>query len=477
MTAGLHFDMAVIGSGPAGQKAAIQGAKARKRVVVIEREQGVGGGCVYRGTIPSKTLRETALQMERARRSVAMLQADFLSDIPLAPLMSRVDEVIAAHARFIDHQLARNGIMCFHGRARFVSDRILELQTVDGERQTLSADTIILATGSRPRHPADIPVDHEHILDSDSILSVMYLPRTLTVLGGGIIASEYSSILAQLGVKVTMIDAADRPLQFFDGELTQAFIRSFEQTGGRYIGGQRFKQVRWDGVSRVITTLQNGETVGGEKMLVALGRQANAEDLNLEAAGLSLTEKGVLPVNRHCQTAVPHIYGVGDLIGPPGLASTAMEQGRRAACHALGLPENDQPNIIPVGLYTIPEMASVGLDEAAAGTRYRSIFVGRARFNEIARGQISGICDGLLKMVADPSGEYLLGVQIIGEGATELVHVGQMALRSGATIDSFIENIFNFPTLAEAYRVAALDIMGQRRARTTSADSGWTAAA
>lgn len=466
-----HYDMAVIGSGPAGQKAAVQGAKAGKRVVLVEREQGVGGGCVYRGTIPSKTLRESALQMERAKRSATMLEARFLSDVPIAVLMSRVDEVVAAHGAYMRHQLERNGIHCFHGRARFISEKEIELQSVDGETQVLSADTIIVATGSRPRNPPEIPIDHEHVLDSDSILSMIYLPRSLTVLGGGIIACEYGSIFSQLGTQVTIIDRADRPLQFLDAEMAKAFVDSFVQQGGRYVGGQRIKDVRWDGVSQVVTTLQNGETVKSDKMLVALGRQANVEDLCLEAAGLSVTEKGTLPVNEHCQTAVPHIYGVGDLIGPPGLASTAMEQGRRAACHALGLPESDTQEIIPVGIYTIPEMASIGLDENAASKRYRSVIVGRARYQEIARGQISGICNGLLKMVSDPNGEYLLGVQIVGEGATELIHVGQMALRTGATVDSFVENIFNFPTLAEAYRVAALDILGQRQRLKTSASS------
>jgi NAD(P) transhydrogenase len=340
--------------------------------------------------------------------------------------------------------------------------------TVDGIKQTLTADTIVIATGSRPRAPAEIPIDHEHILDSDSILSMIYLPRSLTVLGGGIIALEYASIFAALGVQVTIIDRADRPLQFFDAELVRTFVQSFEQIGGRYCGGQAMREVRWDGISQVVTTLQDGQVFTSDKMLVALGRQANIEDLNLSATGLIATEKGTLAVNEHCQTAIPHIYGVGDLIGSPGLASTAMEQGRRAVCHALGLPEGQSANIIPIGIYTIPEMASIGIDEAAARTRYRGVIVGRARFNEIARGQISDIHNGLLKMVADPTGTYLLGVQIVGEGATELIHVGQMALQHAATVDSFVENIFNFPTLAESYRVAALDIVGQRQKILTS---------
>jgi NAD(P) transhydrogenase len=462
-----HFDIVVIGSGPAGQKAAIQGAKAGKRVAVIEREPGVGGGCVYRGTIPSKTLRESALQLDRSKRSSTTLDLRVPPNILVASLMRRVDEVVTAHGVYMEKQLTRNGISFFHGRVRFCSATLLEMLSVDGVKQLFTADTIVIATGSRPRAPVEIPIDHEHILDSDSILSMIYLPRSLTVLGGGVVASEYASIFAALGVQVTIIDRADRPLQFLDAELVKMFVQSFEQQGGRYCAGQAIKNVRWDGISQVVTTLQDGQVITSDKMLVAMGRQPNLEDLNLSATGLPLTEKGTLAVNEHCQTALPHIYGVGDLLGPPGLASTAMEQGRRAVCHALGLPEGRSSDI-PVGIYTIPEMASIGLDEAAARARYREVLIGRARFDEIARGQISGMSNGLMKLVADPTGVYLLGVQIIGEGATELIHVGQIALQHAATIDSFVENIFNFPTLAEGYRIAALDIAGQRQKRLTS---------
>ena len=468
MSTAIHYDIVVIGSGPAGQKAAIQGAKAGKHVAMIEREPGVGGACVYRGTIPSKTLRESALQMDRMKRSSPALGIQTPSNMMVSTLMRRLDEVVTSHGEYMMNQLTRNGITLFHGRAQFRSDNLIEMLTVDGMIQTLTADTIVIATGSRPRAPVDIPIDHEHILDSDSILSMIYLPRSLTVLGGGIIASEYASIFSALGVQVTIIDRADRPLQFFDAELVRTFVQSFEQEGGRYCGAQAIKNVRWDGISQVVTTLQDGQVITGDKMLVALGRQANLEDLNIKATGLIVTEKGTLAVNEHCQTAVPHIYGVGDLIGPPGLASSGMEQGRRAVCHALGLPEGRSADGIPIGIYTIPEMSSIGLDEAAGRKRYREIMIGRARFNEIARGQISGIQNGLLKMIADPKGEYLLGVQIIGEGATELIHVAQIALQQAASVDSFVENIFNFPTLAETYRVAALDIVGQRQKRLAS---------
>lgn len=465
MSAVAAFDILVIGSGPAGQKAAIQGAKAGKRVAVIDREPGVGGACVYRGTIPSKTLRETALHLERLKRSAAVFEFRLRQDTAVSVLMHRLDAVVKAHAAYMADQLARNGVGYVHGRARFLSDRLVEMRSVDGLKQLFTADIIVIATGSRPRVPHEIVVDHEHILDSDSILSMIYLPRSLTVLGGGIVASEYASIFSLLGVEVTMVDRAERPVQFLDGEIVAKFLDSFQRQGGRYYGRQTVTRVRWDGVSQVITTLADGRTIAADKLLVALGRQPNLDDLNLSAAGLVLTEQGTLAVNEYGQTAVPHIYAAGDVIGPPGLASCGMEQGRRAVCHALGLPLGSRPETIPLGIYTIPEMASVGLNEAAAIERHGGAIVGRARFDEIARGQIAGIGDGLLKLVADPAGDRLLGVQIVGEGATELIHLGQMALQHGAKIASFVESIFNFPTLAEAYRVAALDLIGQRQKR------------
>ena len=463
------YDIVVVGSGPAGQKAAIQGAKAGKKVVLIEQEQGIGGNCVYRGTIPSKTLRETALQFERLKRSSEVFEGRLRLDVPMSVLLHRLDEVVKAHECYMADQLTRNSVIYRHGRARFLSPHEVELETIDGACQALRADTIVLATGSRPRSIPEIPVDHEHVLDSDSILSMIYLPRSLTVLGGGVIACEYASTFALLGVEVTLIDRAQRPLSFMDAEIVEVFQRSIERQGGRFYVGQTVKEVVWDGVSSVVARLANGMAVKSEKMLVALGRQPNIEELNLEAAGLTLDEKGRIPVNEYGQTPVPHIFAAGDMLGrPPALASQAMEDGRRAVSHALGLPVGDSLNQVPIGIYTIPEIASIGLDEEQAAARYRGPLVGRARFTEIAKGQITGSCDGLLKLIADPSGERLLGVQIVGEHATELIHLGQMALQDGATIDRFIDSIFSFPTFAEGYRVAALDILGQRRKRQST---------
>ncbi|HBR50647.1 MAG TPA: Si-specific NAD(P)(+) transhydrogenase [Nitrospira sp.] len=462
------YDIIVIGAGPAGQKAAVQGAKAGKRVALIERERGIGGSCVYRGTIPSKTLRESALHLDRLKRAGEALQFNLKPDTQISTLLSRLDQVVQAHDSFMSKQLRRNGIALLHGRARFVNARTIEMQTVDGASQQFTADTIVVATGSRPRNPNDIPVDHEHILDSDSLLSMLYLPQSLTVVGGGVIGCEYASIFALLGVEVTLVDRAPYPLQFMDKELVDQFVRGLENHGSHYFGESQIADVRWDGVTHVVTTLKNGTIIKSEKMLVALGRQANIEDLDLEAAGITLSDNRLIPVNQYCQTTMEHIYAVGDMVSGPALASKAMEQGRRAVRHALNLPIGDAASTIPLGIYTIPEMASIGLDEMGARERYKDPLVGRAKFEEIARAQISGGGQGLLKMIADPAGERLLGIQVVGDSATELVHIGQLALQSGTTIESFIDNVFNFPTYAEAYRIAALDILGQVAKRQAS---------
>ena len=381
--------------------------------------------------------------------------------LEVASMMARLDQVIRAHQQYMRHQLCRNGIEQVHSRAHFVSPHEIEMLAPNGRRAYVRAKLIVVATGSRPRIPPDVPVDHEHILDSDSILSMLYVPASLTVLGAGIIASEYASIFAILGTQVTMIDRAPHPIGFMDPELTSCFVRSFEANGGHFLGQRQVTQVQWDGLAHVETTLADGTVIQSDKMLCALGRVANTEDLNLAAADLQLTEHGYLTVDEHCRTSMPHIYAVGDVIGPPALAAFSMEQGRRAICHALGLPLSSPPELIPTGIYTIPEMASVGLSEQQAMERYGEILIGRAPFAELARGQIAGETDGMLKMVADAQGKRLLGVHIVGVGATELIHVGQMGLLTGCEVETFVENIFNFPTLAEAYRVAALDIAKQ----------------
>lgn len=457
----MRFDIIVIGSGPAGQKAAIQGAKAGRSVAVVEMDNKCGGACVYRGTIPSKTLRENALQMARVKQSAQGCRVTLESDAPMAVLMSRLQEVLDAHTRIIHDQLDRNGVQRVHGRARFTSPKRLEVTRVDGSRLNLAAETVVIATGSVPRDPDHLQVDHEHILDSDSVLSMCYLPKSLVIQGSGVIACEYASVMAILGVEVTMVDRYARPLGFLDADLCDRFLGTFRRFGGTFIGERDVQRAEWNGHSHVVVTLDDGREIHADKMMVAQGRVAALDTLNIGAAGLSLNDRGLLDVNAFGQTTVPNIYAAGDVVGWPALASSSMHQGRRAVRHALGLRMDAGSELVPTGIYTIPEIAGVGLTEQAARERYGHVLVGRSSFNEVARGKIAGAEDGMLKLIADAEGNRILGVQIVGDGATELVHMGQLAMVSGMSLTALADCVFNFPTLAEAYTVAALSALGQ----------------
>jgi NAD(P) transhydrogenase len=458
-----QWDVVVIGSGPAGQKAAVQAAKAQRRVCLIERDLGVGGACVHRGTIPSKTLRETALHISELRNRIGEhVQVEIPPDLQLASLMTRMECVVEAHVDYQGRQMARNGIELVHGRARFVDPHTIAVEGVYGRTRLIGGDTIVVATGSRPRTPPGIPVDHEHVYDSDSVLGMSYLPKSLVVLGAGVIASEYATIFAALGTRVTMIDRGHKPLGFLDGEILDRFVSSFERRPGcTFVGNAKVASVAWNGVDAVETTLDNGWKVTSEKLLCALGRVANVEGLHIEAAGLRLTDRGHIEVDADCRTTVPHVFAVGDVIGPPSLAATSMEQGRRAVRVALSLDVHAPQELIPSGIYTIPEIATVGRSAAEVEADGGEVLVGRAPFAELARGQIAGNADGMLKLVVDAATTRILGCQVIGDGSTELVHLAQVAMLNDATIDVFVDRIFNFPTLAEAYRVAALDVLGQ----------------
>ncbi|MGI1678734.1 MAG: Si-specific NAD(P)(+) transhydrogenase [Cellvibrionaceae bacterium] len=462
----MKYDVIVIGSGPSGQKAAIQAAKADKSVALIERDQYLGGACVHRGTIPSKTLRENALRVTHMRQNAKLANFELNEDVEMSTLINRLDLVIKAHDDYMRRQIERNNIHWLHGRATFLDSKTIELTTPKGKKENITAKNIIIAAGSYPRTPENIPIDHEHIFDSDSILSILYLPKSLIVLGGGVIASEYASIFQALGVQVTMVDRYPRPLGFLDNDLTDKFLHAFTTAGGTWLGKTHVDQVKWDGLSNVICYCKDSEgkeiEIASEKLLCAAGRIANVEELHIENAGLSLNDHGLISVDENLRTDIENIFASGDVIGPPSLASTAMEQGRRATCNAIGIETNSMSNLIPIGIYSIPELSSIGLSETQAREKYGDITVGRALFEEIARGQISGLQDGMLKIVCDNNARKILGIMIVGEGATELIHIGQMALVADADIDIFVENIFNFPTLAEAYRVAALTIVGQR---------------
>jgi NAD(P) transhydrogenase len=462
-----HFDVIVLGGGPGGQKAAVQAAKAGRRVLLVERESSVGGECVRRGTIPSKTLRHSAMTYAHWRAEFAGDQGQARCDRALSALMRRQALVTQAHEQYMTRQMQRNAISVWRGQARFLSPRSIEVQEIGGALRTVSGDVIVIATGSRPRTPPNVPVDHENVLDSDSILSLPYLPESMVTLGAGVIACEFATIFAALGVKVTIVDKGERPLPFLDPEISALFLEEFARAGGRFLGGRSLHSVEFDGVGTVVTELESGERVESSKLFCALGRTAQVAGLALEHAGLALNSRGTLDVDKHCRTSVEHIYAVGDVIGPPALAATSMEQGRRAVRHALGLPELQVSSTTPAGIYTIPEIASVGLTEAEVRAKHGGAFVGRAKFAELARGQINGDSSGLLKLVCDPLGAKVLGAQIIGDGATELVHVAQMAIATDSTVDIFVDNVFNFPTFAEAYLVAALDVLGQRAAAQT----------
>lgn len=463
-----HFDMIVIGSGPAGQKSAVQAAKAGQTVAIIERDKALGGACVHRGTIPSKTLRENALRVNHMRQNARLADFQLGEDVELITLIDRLDEVLCSHDEFMQRQMQRNHITRLHGRASFISSTELSLEKVRGEHELYTAKNIVIASGSLPRKPDNIPIDHEYIFDSDSILSMLYLPKSLTVLGGGVIASEYASIFQALGVKVTMIDKYPTPLGFLDNDLTERFVHVFEKMGGTWVGETDVEEVYWDGLSAVVTKCADGRVFKSEKLLCAAGRIANVKDLKLENAGLALNERGLISVDDDLRTEVAHIFAAGDVIGPPALASASMEQGRRASCNALGIKVGTTSSTIPIGIYGIPELSSVGMSEQQAKKEHTDIIIGRANFEEIARGQISGNSEGMLKIICDADGRKVLGVTIVGENATELVHIGQMALLTNADVDIFVESIFNFPTLAEAYRVAALSIIGQRKTHQDS---------
>jgi NAD(P) transhydrogenase len=377
--------------------------------------------------------------------------------------MTRKGHVIAEHERFIEQQLRRHDVQLQRAKARFVSPHEVELMAVNGSRQRITAELIVIATGSRPRTPPNVAVDHEANFDSDSILSLAYVPRSLAVYGAGVIASEYASIFANIGVEVVMIDKSDQPVSFLDRELTERFLKRFEAAGGRFVARSDVASAAWDGVESVVTTLKSGEVIRTDKALCALGRLANVHTLELQVAGVAVTERGLVAVDANCRTAQPHIYAVGDVIGPPSLAATSMEQGRRAMHHALGIPLGPGSDLIPVGVYTIPEMASVGMSEAQAITAFGSVLIGRADFGEVARGHIAACEDGFLKLLAEPQTRRVVGVHVIGEGAAELVHVGQMAIIGNMTADTLISTTFNFPTLAEAYRIAALDLVSLKQ--------------
>jgi NAD(P) transhydrogenase len=456
------FDFLCVGSGPAGQKAAIQAAKAGFRAAIIEREAQVGGSCLLSGTIPSKALREQALRYRRMQCNASSLAVELRGDAPLSALLHGVDLVISAQDRYLQAQLARNQVELIRGQGVFLDANRIEVQRLDGSRRIVRAPRVLLATGSRPRHVPTVAVDHEHILDSDSILSLPYIPRSMLVLGSGVIACEYASIFAALGCAVTLLDKAEEPLGFLDAALRKGFLAAFQAMGGQYLGGAEVAAAHFDGFSQVEVQLRSGAVVKSDIVLAAFGRVANLDGIGLDRLQLAITSRGHVQVDERYETNIPGIFAAGDAIGPPALASAAADQGRRAALAALALPPPAATSLVPSGVYTIPEIACVGLSQSEADAKKIDVIVGRADFSEVARAHIVGEPAGFLALLCERSSARVLGVQVIGEGATELVHLGQSAIATGATAEFFIEQIFNFPTMTEAYRIAAFDVLKHR---------------
>ena len=459
------YDLIVIGVGPAGEKAAAQAAYFGKRVCAIERAPEPGGAGTHTGTVPSKTLRETAMYLSGYHsREMYGVAVELERDATLPRLMSRKAAIVASESARIRENLQRHGITYLQGLARFVDPHTVEV-TSGASRRRVTGDKILIATGSRPARPSSIDFGDPHIHDSDEILAIGTLPASLTILGAGVIGCEYACMFAALGVKVTLVDARDSLLAFLDGEMVEKLIASMRHMGIKIRLGARWSGVERDG-GEVATTFEHGPRVVSEHLLYAAGREGRIEELNLAAVGVLPDKRGYLYVNDQYQTTVPNIFAAGDAIGFPALAATSMEQGRVAICHAFGFEYKQAVGeLLPYGIYTIPEVSSIGETEESCqhiGTAY---VIGRAQYAHNARGKIAGDTEGLLKLVVARDSRKLIGVHVIGERATELVHVGQAIMHLGGKVDTLIDMVFNFPSLAEAYKYAAYDCLGKLAAK------------
>ena len=457
----LTYDLVCLGAGPAGENAAIHAAKAGFRAAIVDREAQVGGACLLSGTIPSKALREQALRYRRLQGSSASLAVALAGDAPLSLLLGGVERVVLAQGELLRAQMQHHGVGLFRGLARILGPRRVEVLQLDGSRLVLEARRLLIATGSRPRHLAHIQVDHEHILDSDSILSLSYLPRSMIVLGSGVIACEYASIFAALGCEVLLVDKAAEPLGFLDAPLRRGFLASFAEDGRRYHAAAEVEHVAFDGVSQVVVRLEGGAVLRADIALAALGRIANLDGVGAQELGLAMNPRGHIEVDARFATSIAGIHAAGDVIGPPALACAAADQGRRAALAALGEPLPGGADLLPTGVYTIPEIACVGIGESEAARRGVDVCIGFADFRDVVRAHIAGAPAGFLRLLCDRSSRRVLGVQALGESATELVHLGQAVIAARGTVDYFVDHVFNFPTMTEAYRVAAFDCLRQ----------------
>jgi NAD(P) transhydrogenase len=463
-TGGVYdFDVLVIGSGPGGQKAAIAAAKLERRVAIVERRDMIGGVCLNTGTIPSKTLREAVLYLTGLDQREMYGQSYRVKDeITVGDLAARTSHVVGREIDVVRSQLSRNRVTILTGTGHFVDPNTVEVD--DGERKLrrASAEKIVIATGTKPARPASVAFDDRTVIDSDGIVHLERVPRSMVVAGAGVIGIEYASMFAALGTKVTVVEKRDRMLEFCDEEVVEALKYHLRDLAVTFRFGETVASVdaRPEGA---IATLRSGKKIPADTVMYSAGRQGMSDELDLAAAGLTADDRGRIGVDEFFRTAVSHIYAVGDVIGFPALAATSMEQGRLAAHHACGEPLHAPNELQPIGIYSIPEISFIGRTEDQLTKENIPFEVGISRYRELARGQIIGDSYGVLKLLVSLEHRTLLGVHVFGTGATELVHIGQAVMGCGGTVDYLVEAVFNYPTLAESYKVAALDATNKMR--------------
>ncbi len=451
-------DFLIIGSGPAGLNAAFQAARLDRSVILVDKNSQPGGVSVHHGTIPSKTLREAILYLTGWRqRGFYGRDYRLKEEITAADLKQRMDITINHEVALLGEQIHRHNIHTLIGTARFISPNRMAVEQADGEVVEIEAEKILLATGTRPRRPDSVPFDNSTIIDSDSILNLQRIPKSLIVFGAGVIGTEYSTMLNTLDIEITLVDEHETMLPFIDHEIREELIHHLRDSGMTLRLGEAVHRIGKTDDDQAFIEFKSGRKLQANALLYTAGRIGCTSDLEIDKAGLSANKRHQLKVNEFYQTSVPHIYAAGDLIGFPGLASTSMEQGRHAASHAFGKDSAHGDALFPFGIYSVPEISMIGKTESELKEKNISYEVGVARIRETARGQILGLREGLLKMLVDIETHQILGIHIVGEGATELIHVGQAVMLLDGKVEYFVDNAFNYPTLAEAYKVAGLD--------------------
>jgi NAD(P) transhydrogenase len=452
----------VIGVGPAGEKGAAQAAYFGKRVACVERAEEPGGAAVHTGTLPSKTLRETAIFLSGFRqRELYGLSVELNSEVAVPKLLSRKNAVRELEVGRIKWNLERHNVPLLRGAARFVDAHTVELTGSGSEARRITSEVFLVATGSRPHHPPNIPFDDEDVDDSDTILQIDRLPKTMLIVGGGVIGCEYASMFAAMRVDVTLVEGRPRLLSFLDVEIAERLRGAMQALGVTFYLGRTTQSIARVPGRGIVTVLDDGREIATEKVLASSGRSGWTEGLGLEAVGVEVDRRGTIKVDADYRTATPSIYAAGDVIGFPALASTSMDQARVAVCHAFAFDYKRQVSeLLPFGIYTIPEVSCVGHSEEGAKEKGLDFVVGRAFYRDNARGKIVGDKDGVIKLVVERGTKKVLGVHCIGERASELVHVGQAVMLLGGTIDAFIDMVFNYPTLGEMFKYAAYDAMG-----------------